>query len=376
MDKKNLALDLIIILSLVCNSSIGQANQNKGDTNKVVRIERKQNPQGRIVIKQDLVIGLNKESEDFLFSEVLDMQVDSMGNVYVSDMRDKNIKVFDKTGKNLRIIGKKGQGPGEIQSLGGTALVGDDEIMVLDPGNRRLSYFSTSGNWNRSIPMGTNMIGSAVVDVEGNLIAQALVIDEETKQEIIKFDSKLNPLFKIAELAEEGWNDEFVISPVRSRLCYGITREGQIVWGISSKYELNIMDSQGNQQNKIVKTARPLEISSSFKTAIEKKYKDSNIPSNYRITFPKYFPDFSFFVVEESGRIYVRTYWMNKNNEYYHDVFDVRGGYLAQFAIPEGEYISVVKNNKLYCIIRENADGIPLVKRYDLKWSTEGPHIK
>jgi len=379
MNKKNIVLSWMIISYLICNSSVAQTNKEKNDTNKeniVIHIARKQNPQNSITIKPDLVIGLNNKNEDFLFADTLNIQVDRRGNIYVPDHRDKCIKVFDKNGKNLKIIGKRGRGPGEIQSVGGMSLVGEDEFMVSDAGNRRLTYFSTSGEWKRSIPMGTKMIARAVEDNEGNIIAQVLVIDEETKQEILKFDNELNPLFKIASKMEEGWDDEFVIRPIKSSLSYGVTKEGNIIWGISSNYELSILDSQGNLQKKIIKNTRPLKISNSFKTEIEKKYKNRDIPSNYTIEFPKYFPDFSFFVVEENGRIYVKTYLKNKNNEYYHDVFNVRGEYIAQFALPESEYISVVKNNKLYCVIRENKDGIPFIKRYDLAWSNEGANVK
>jgi len=32
------------------------------------------------------------------------------------------------------------------------------------------------------------------------------------------------------------------------------------------------------------------------------------------------------------------------------------------------EQMDVVKDNKLYCVIRENEEGIPLIKRYSIAW--------
>jgi len=364
MNKKMIVLFWIMAAFLICSSSIAQTNQG----NKIIHIERKQNPKYLIQIKPDLAIGLSNDNEDFLFSSVDRIQVDGKGNIYVSDIRDKCIKVFDKNGNNLKIIGKTGRGPGEIQSVSGMSFAGEDQLMVSDAGNRRLTYFSTSGAWKRSIPTGTKMIVRAVEDNEGNIIAQLLVIREEAKQEIVKFDSELNPLFKIASKVEEGWDDEFIMRPIKPLLSYGVTKEGDIIWGISSNYELNILDSKGNLTKRIIKDISPLVIPNSYKKEIKEKYKNRNIPPNYKIEFPKYFTEFSFFVVEENGGIYVKTYKKNQNQEFYHDVFNVQGEYLAKFALPENEYISEVKDNKLYCVIRENKDGIPLVKRYNLEW--------
>jgi len=363
MSKKMIVLSWMIATLLVCNFSIAQINQEK-----IIHIEKNQNPKYLIEIMQDLVIGLSNDNEDFLFSSIDQVQVDRKGNIYVSDLRDKCIKVFDRNGKNLRIIGKGGRGPGEILSVSGLSLVGEYKLLVSDAGNRRLTYFSTKGEWKRSIPMGTKMIAKAVEDNKGNIIAQLLVMGRETKQEIVKFDNELNPIFQIASKVEEGWNDEYVLRPIKPRLSYGVTKEGKIIWGISSNYELNILDSKGNLIKRIIKDTSPLEISNSYKKEIRQNYKNKNIPPNYKIEFQKYFTEFSFFVLEKNGRIYIKTYQMNQNHEYYHDVFNVQGEYLAQFTLKEGEYISEVKDNKLYCVIRENKDGIPLVKRYNLKW--------
>jgi hypothetical protein len=363
MSKKMIVLSWMIATLLVCNFSIAQINQEK-----IIHIEKNQNPKYLIKIMQDLVIGLSNDNEDFLFSSIDQVQVDRKGDIYVSDLRDRCIKVFDKNGKNLRIIGKRGRGPGDILSVAGLSLVGEDQLLISDAGNRRLTYFSTSGEWKRSIPMETKMIARAVEDNKGNIIAKLLVMGKEAKMQIVKFDSDLNPIFKIASKVEEGWNDEYVLRPIKPKLAYGVTKDGKIIWGISSNYELNILNSKGNLIKRIIKDTSPLVISDDYKKEIRENYKNRNIPSNYKIEFPKNFTEFSFFIVEKNGRIYVKTYQMNQNREYYHDVFDAQGEYLAQFALPKGEYISDVKDNKLYCVIRENKDSIPLVKRYNLKW--------
>jgi hypothetical protein len=356
---------LCVVLSPAIPFSAGQ-DPDKG---RVLTIGENRKPQQSVFLQKDLVVGLNNEDEDFLFSEILDVQVDREGNIYVADMKDARIKIFDRDGGNLRIIGKRGQGPGEIQGVGGISPAGENEIMVTDPGNRRLSFFSTQGEWKRSLPMGTHMIGKAVMDAAGDIVAQVVIFDEGMVQEIVKFDDEINPLFSIASLMEDGGDD--VLRPLRPRLAYGVTQDGHVVWGISSAYEIHVRDSQGRRQDKIVREARPVVMSKTRQQEIEKRFA-GRIPPHVRIEYPPSFPYFSHFIVEPNGRIYVRTYQRNENGEHLHDVLNVRGEFLAQFALPENEHIAAAGNNKLYCYIRENEDGIPLVVRYDMRWSEHG----
>lgn len=67
----------------------------------------------------------------------------------------------------------------------------------------------------------------------------------------------------------------------------------------------------------------------------------------------------------------VRTYENEKRGEdywYRYDVFDAEGRCLTSFSLPEREIVFVSKKNKLYCMVRENEEGIPQVKRYDMTW--------
>ncbi len=52
---------------------------------------------------------------------------------------------------------------------------------------------------------------------------------------------------------------------------------------------------------------------------------------------------------------------------FWHDVFDAQGRCFTRFTLPGGEMLFIVKKNKLYVMIKENEDGIPLVKRYGME---------
>jgi len=98
--------------------------------------------------------------------------------------------------------------------------------------------------------------------------------------------------------------------------------------------------------------------------------KENSQPTGLRrnIEFPKYYPVASGLFIDEQNRIYVRTFEKDDKGGLYHDVFDSEGRYISRFSINENEKVVVINNNKIYCIIKESEEGIPLVKRYRIEW--------
>lgn len=87
------------------------------------------------------------------FGEVTGLDVDDDGNVYVADRQAQRVAVFDPTGRQTGSIGRPGEGPGELgTNIRGVFLRGD-EVMVPDPANGRVSVFSLSGSFLRSLPV-------------------------------------------------------------------------------------------------------------------------------------------------------------------------------------------------------------------------------
>lgn len=72
--------------------------------------------------------------------------ISEMGNVYISDLRNRRISIFDSSGNFIRIMGGPGSGPGEFQQITGMALVGD-MVIVADRALLRLSLFNLDGSY-------------------------------------------------------------------------------------------------------------------------------------------------------------------------------------------------------------------------------------
>jgi len=317
----------------------------------------------KIIIKEDLCIGDEEEIEDFMFSQIRSVQVDEEENIYVLDSKEICIKVFDKNGKHIRTFGKKGQGPGEIQMPMRMYLVAGKEIMIYDYANNRLSFYSLDGKCLREISAGKYRFSRTIPDSKGNIITQISIPGEKTVTEIKKFDRDLNPLITIESIEEE--RTPWVINMMSPVLNIRVMKNDNIVWGMSSKYEIFVVSPEGKTLRKIVKDYTPIKISNAEK---EKMIKDTNVPSEFKLKFPKNYNPFYFFIPGDEGRIYVRTYEKDKEGNFYYDVFDPEGRYVAKFSLPEIEFLYVVKKNKMYTMIWEDEKGIPLVKRYSVVW--------
>lgn len=85
------------------------------------------------------------------FGTIRSVLLDSRGRVYVLDPSNRTIQVFDSTGTFLRQVGRDGSGPGEYRMPYSIAWLGD-RLAVLDPGNARIGLFDSAGGWITSWP--------------------------------------------------------------------------------------------------------------------------------------------------------------------------------------------------------------------------------
>ena len=143
-------------------------------------------------------------------------------------------------------------------------------------------------------------------------------------------------------------------------------KNNKIIWGIGSKYEINISDSNGKLEKTIIKDFNPIKITEGDKEyEIKTYFGDREIPSDYKIEFDEYYPAFHHLNYDDEGRIFARTYERKDKGGYFYDVFDSEGRYIVK--IPLRIMPRVWKKNKLYTI-EEDEDGLQMVKRYKVTW--------
>ena len=321
----------------------------------------------RILLREDLCIGDEEGVEDFIFSQIRSVQVDEEENIYVLDSKEVCVKVFDKNGKHIRTFGKKGQGPGEIQLPMRMHLVKGKEILIYDNANNRLSFYSLDGKCLREISAGKYRFQRTIPDSKGNIITQLLIPGDKFVNEIKKFDSNLNPIITIEAIEEE--ISPYVFNLVSPTLNVRVMKNDNIAWGYSSKYEIFVVSPEGKTIRKIVKDYDPVKVTEEEKEKIIKdRFGDRGVPPGFKLEFAKNYYPYYFFICGDEGRIYVRTYEKDKERNFYYDVFDPEGRYIARFSLPEIDFLYVIKKNKMYSMVWEDEKGIPVVKRYSVIW--------
>ncbi len=316
-------------------------------------------------LEEELSIGEAEGREEYMFSRIR-LDVDENENMFILDEGASKIRVFDKNGKHLRTFGKKGQGPGEFQSPAYFIQVTpQEEIMVYDPPTRRFILFSQKGKYLKQIS-GARAGGVPVkfkIDSRGNFVG--CVLGGPPTIELKKFNSKCEPISVIFKI-EEKPSPKGETDVMKPYLYFVLTKDDNIVWGFSDKYELQVHNPEGELTRKIVKDYKPVKVDEKDKERVRERYKrPGSLVFSLKLNFPKYFPAFGSLTIDDEGRIFIGTYRKTEDDWEYHDVFDAEGRYIARVPLQATPHIW--KKDKMYSIYRDEED-YRFVKRYKVIW--------
>jgi len=327
-------------------------------------------PDKIVTFEEELTIGKSEGPEEYLINSIWSFTIDDEGNTYILDSRPYRIKVFDEDGKYLRSIGRSGQGPGELQGPRNIQFTVQKEIMVNDSRKGALLFFSVDGRFLREIRSPTlRLSNNAIADATGNIYIGKYSFGE-WEDKLIKL---LPPYENLEVLAAKTAPLREPIPPPQIR--YSLLPGNNLVWGISSEYEFNIVDSEGRLIKKIEKEHSLVRVTDEYKS----KYFERLPPGIPKETqkFSTNFPAFDFFFSDDEGRLFVKTYEkLEATNKYIFDIFDSEGRFLTRTELKISDEISlnqdkfIIKNNKLYS--KElTEDGFPALRRYRIIWNFE-----
>ena len=215
----------------------------------------------------------------------------------------------------------------------------------------------------KSLPNGKNDI-----DSKGNIYIHKIGRGPDRQEDLIKLD----PSFihkKTFHSFEKKRTPRRVINPFPVNYYFTVTKSDKFIWILSSSYTIHIHDNNGKEIKRIVKEHTPVKITERDKEWIIKtEYSRQKKILQLKFEFPEYYPVASDIVTDDKERIFIRTNEKDGQERIFYDVFSPEGRYLIRFSLNEKEKIEVVKNDRLYCKTVSNADGVPLVTRYKLKW--------
>lgn len=319
------------------------------------------------------VIGESDDPEKS-FSQLTGFVVDDEGSIFALDFKEQKVKVFDDEGRFVRLFGEKGQGPAEFQMASGIHLSPAQELVVDDGLSKKLVYFTKEGKYIRHLSFADKitMVG-LIMDHQGNYLGRELKLEGQNMFfEIIKFDSELEPLFTLDKIEFPmplpGSGNK--INPMEMISIYQLDNSDNIYYGRNQDYEIKVYSPEGKHLKSIRKEYERQKVTEEdIEEMLDRLGGVPNVGGiniKEMMEFPDTFPPFQSFILDEKGRIVVRTFQKgNGKDEFIHDVFDPQGRYIASF--PSRINISIWKKDRVYSI-EENEEGYLFIHKYRVRW--------
>ena len=352
------------------------ADQYKVKTENGVTIvtngKRPDPPKGaptKLVLEEIYTVGGgDKPDESFVEISALDALKD--GTVYVLDTKDSRVKVFDAKGQFLRAFGKAGQGPGEMNQPVGILVTPENEVLVEDALNQRLAIFALDGTFSRHVSTARALGLSGIqMDAMGRIVARSMGLGEAGKMsmDVKTYDKDFNPKVKLTSF-EFPVSLQAKINPFSAMsLLFELDRQGFLYFGSQRGYEIKVLSPEGNLLKTISREYDPVPITKEDKDEMLALIPNvSGVNVRDMIQFPEHFPPFGNFVLADEGRLLARTYEKGRaKKEYYWDVFDAEGRYVAR--VPIVHEIRLWRDGKAYFIV-EDEDGYKTLMCCRARW--------
>jgi hypothetical protein len=320
-----------------------------------------------LIMEEDLCLG-DVPSEDYMFEELRSLHVDKDEDMIVLDWGSDTILVFDKQGRFIRSFGRHGQGPGELSGPSRMYIKGGQDICIMDSSNNRIAYYSKQGECLREIQMAKHRVFRTIPDSRGYIYGDNFSIQKSIKYQLIKLDSEFKLLQVVAEF-ERPLNRARGLNPMLERFVYTVLPNDFLAWAVTTEYAIHFVDPMGKHIRTVQKDYKQRAITEKEQERIIKEtYGDESPPAGRNFIFPKHFNPMRYFICDDLGRIYVRTYSRMDNDNIQWDVFDEEGRYILSFFHPGEDLILDIQKNKAYAMIQANEEGLPLIKRYRMRW--------
>ena len=107
-------------------------------------------------------VGALNEPEEELFGSSQDVLVGSDGTLIIADRDAGDLRLFDQTCAFEAATGQRGQGPGEFQWISSMIRAEDDQLIVFDNNNVRLSRFEVNGGFEQVESLSLDLSPTAI----------------------------------------------------------------------------------------------------------------------------------------------------------------------------------------------------------------------
>lgn len=303
-------------------------------------------------VTEDLRIGSLDELGPTQFGQILGLDVDDYGRIWVLESQANEIRVFGADGAHVRTIGRDGGGPGEFAGPAHAEFGPDGNFWVPDPRNNRVSVIDTTGTFVTSHRMEGGFFISpwpGGFDMDGRyyLPIPHAYGDGEFGIAIVRYTTELAALDTIPQLrnpnpprrfelvSPDGDGSLIATVPFSAGLTTYRSPQGTM-WGLmTGDYRMFEVSAAGDTVRTIQARYDPLPVTAADRGAAIEGL-SWFVDQGGRVD-PSLLPDskpaaWSLFV-DEMGRIWVDRITDDPGGRDF-DVFDAEGRFLGPISLP------------------------------------------
>jgi hypothetical protein len=136
----------------------------------------------RWTLSEEPIVTIGREDgpEEYSLFQVVGALRLPDGRIVIANRGSDQLRYYDSTGTFLHSVGQDGYGPGEFKMMFGIWFA-RDSIIVADPGQDRISLFSASGEYGRTLMLqrepGAGSPHTLGVFADGTILGMTLIFD-------------------------------------------------------------------------------------------------------------------------------------------------------------------------------------------------------
>ena len=323
---------------------------------------------------------IDKAGED-VFGQPFSLNVSQEGWLYVFDPKNDTNYIFDSEGIFVKAFARGGQGPGEIIRQELIHIVGD---FLIIPGMNGIHYFTKNGDHLKTVKQEKAPLDPRIFIDEENFISAPLTAVNlpEGKAKIVRKNlgtemEKVIADYALTQAGVAGNERQIVdmivigLSPIMTLCLHG----GDLYWGLSDSYMINISDLNGESLGSISLNRKRRQISDSIKA---KYFASFDLPQDILPQIVESFPnELTHFhrleVYDDLLYVYIPDLdWeLGRTKIKQIDIFSLEGKYLYRAQVDPGIGLThlfsplgnlIFKDGHMYAACEREDDTVVIVK--------------
>jgi hypothetical protein len=348
------------------------------------------------------------------FSNITGLRELSDGRVLLADQLERHVSFIDFASGDVQQIGREGQGPGEYATPSGLIPLPNDQSLLVDFGNMRLTRVEANGRLTDTWPMmrgdgtfirpaGSDQQGRLYFSTAGVMIMRrggdGGVAEPSDSAAVQRWDPTTDvvdtvgmvktPQTSVTTRPMSSGGMSFsgaMMQPFASADAWGVAPDGRVAIARSAPYRLDWFHGSDATQGAPV-DYQPIRITQAEKEAwadrqaeqgatMRIRGTDGNRSQSFQmprpnideIEFPEFKPPFEGRSIRITpwSEVWVERTTAHDATSIQYDVFDSQGRRVKQIQLPEGRELVGFGREAVY-VVRTDADDLQWLEKYEYR---------